>query len=144
MLRQSAQDARRSVVDLLSVRGSGLARERALRNTAGGKREFDEHAHLAFNARTIVERARHGARLLIRRRRERRRGQEDAQQLLTALLGEDPALLPLKRLILEKTEGNPFFMEEIVQELVEQGVLVRDAVGGSVTVQVVSNPPRVL
>ena len=35
----------------------------------------------------------------------------------------------LKQLILEKTEGTPFFMEEIVQELVEQGVLVRDAVG---------------
>ncbi len=35
----------------------------------------------------------------------------------------------LKHLILEKTEGTPFFMEEIVQELVEQGVLVRDGVG---------------
>ncbi len=30
---------------------------------------------------------------------------------------------PLQRLILEKTEGNPFFIEEIVQALVEQGVL---------------------
>ena len=29
----------------------------------------------------------------------------------------------LKQLILDKTEGTPFFMEEIVQELVEQGVL---------------------
>ncbi len=35
----------------------------------------------------------------------------------------------LKQLILEKTEGTPFFMEEVVQELFEQGVLVRDAVG---------------
>jgi tetratricopeptide (TPR) repeat protein len=34
----------------------------------------------------------------------------------------------LKRLILEKTEGTPFFMEEVVQELFEQGVLVRDGV----------------
>jgi class 3 adenylate cyclase/predicted ATPase len=32
----------------------------------------------------------------------------------------------LKQLILEKTEGTPFFMEEVVQELFEQGVLVRD------------------
>ena len=32
-------------------------------------------------------------------------------------------LSTLKQLILEKTEGTPFFMEEIVQELVEQGVL---------------------
>src|SRR5712692_6086076 len=53
-------------------------------------------------------------------------GQEDAQELLTALLGDDLALQPLKQFILAKTEGNPFFMEEIVQELVEQGVLVRD------------------
>jgi predicted ATPase len=32
----------------------------------------------------------------------------------------------LKRFILDKTEGNPFFMEEIVQALVEQGVLKRE------------------
>jgi predicted ATPase len=50
-------------------------------------------------------------------------GQEDAQELLTALLGNDPTFPPVKRFILEKTEGNPFFMEEIVQALVEQEVL---------------------
>ena len=50
-------------------------------------------------------------------------GQADAQELLSVLLGDDPALQPLKQLILEKTEGNPFFMEEIGQALVEQGVL---------------------
>src|SRR5260370_13108197 len=32
----------------------------------------------------------------------------------------------LKRLIIERTEGNPFFMEEIVQALSEDGVLVRN------------------
>ena len=37
--------------------------------------------------------------------------------------GRSP-LHDLKHLILEKTEGTPFFMEEIVQELVEQGVLL--------------------
>ena len=31
--------------------------------------------------------------------------------------------------ILEKTEGTPFFMEEVVQELFEQGVLIRTEVG---------------
>ena len=31
---------------------------------------------------------------------------------------------PLKRRILEQTEGNPFFMEEVVQTLVEEGCLV--------------------
>jgi predicted ATPase len=56
-------------------------------------------------------------------------GKEEAEELLTFLLGTDASLKALKPLILEKTEGTPFFMEEVVQELVEQGVLVRDAVG---------------
>jgi hypothetical protein len=49
-------------------------------------------------------------------------GKEEAQELLTALLGV--GLKPLKQLILEKTEGNPFFMEEVVQTLAEERVLV--------------------
>lgn len=53
-------------------------------------------------------------------------GQEDAQELLTTLPGNDTSLQLLKRIILEKTEGNPFFMEEIVQERLEERVLVRD------------------
>jgi class 3 adenylate cyclase/predicted ATPase len=56
-------------------------------------------------------------------------GNAEAHELLTALLGDGTALQPLKQIILEKTEGNPFFMEEIVQALVEEGVLVHDAVG---------------
>jgi class 3 adenylate cyclase/predicted ATPase len=60
-------------------------------------------------------------------------GQQEAAALLSALLDqqsekqEGDALQPLTRLILEKTEGNPFFMEEIVLELVEQGVLGQSA-----------------
>ncbi|MET3824095.1 putative ATPase [Burkholderia ambifaria] len=54
-------------------------------------------------------------------------GPSDAQGLLTALLGEDRSLVPLKQLILEKTEGNPFFMEEVVQTLVEEKSLLGDA-----------------
>jgi len=46
--------------------------------------------------------------------------------MLDALLGADASLQSLKRLIIERTEGNPFFMEEIVRALVEQGVLVRN------------------
>ena len=46
--------------------------------------------------------------------------------MLDALLGGDASLQSLKRLIIEKTQGNPFFMEEIVRALVEQGVLVRN------------------
>ena len=50
-------------------------------------------------------------------------GKEEAVELLTALVGEEEDLAPLKRLILEKTEGNPFFMEEVVQTLSEEGIL---------------------
>jgi class 3 adenylate cyclase/tetratricopeptide (TPR) repeat protein len=46
-----------------------------------------------------------------------------AEELLQALLGDDPSLVPLKRLLIERTEGNPFFLEESVRALVETGVL---------------------
>ena len=39
-------------------------------------------------------------------------------------LGDDPSLAPLTRLLIERTEGNPFFLEESVWTLVETGVLV--------------------
>ena len=51
-------------------------------------------------------------------------GPAEAQGLLTALLGDAPGLGPLKHLILQKTEGNPFFMEEVVQTLVEEKALL--------------------
>ncbi|WP_175856485.1 adenylate/guanylate cyclase domain-containing protein [Burkholderia anthina] len=54
-------------------------------------------------------------------------GPADARGLLAALLGEDRSLVPLKQLILEKTEGNPFFMEEVVQTLVEERSLLGEA-----------------
>ena len=53
-------------------------------------------------------------------------GGQSADEMLHALLGGDANLQSLKHLIIEKTEGNPFFMEEIVRALVEQGVLVRN------------------
>jgi class 3 adenylate cyclase/tetratricopeptide (TPR) repeat protein len=53
-------------------------------------------------------------------------GGQSADEMLHALLGSDTSLQYLKRLIIEKTQGNPFFMEEIVRALVEQGVLVRN------------------
>jgi class 3 adenylate cyclase/tetratricopeptide (TPR) repeat protein len=46
-----------------------------------------------------------------------------ASELLQALLGEDAELEPLKRLLVARTEGNPFFIEECVRALVETGVL---------------------
>ncbi len=46
-----------------------------------------------------------------------------AEELLEALVGNDPSLAPLKRLLTERTEGNPFFLEESVRTLVETKVL---------------------
>jgi predicted ATPase/class 3 adenylate cyclase len=53
-------------------------------------------------------------------------GKEGADEMLTALLGSEADLAPLKRIIIEKTEGNPFFMEETVQVLLDEGALVRN------------------
>jgi len=51
-------------------------------------------------------------------------GAASAAQLLDGLLGVNRSLEPLKRLLLDRTEGNPFFIEESVRTLVESGVLV--------------------
>jgi tetratricopeptide (TPR) repeat protein len=47
-----------------------------------------------------------------------------ADEFLQALLGDAPSLAPLKPLLIARTEGNPFFLEESVRTLVETGVLV--------------------
>jgi predicted ATPase/class 3 adenylate cyclase len=48
---------------------------------------------------------------------------ESAEELLAALLGSGPDLQPLRRLLIERTEGNPFFLEESIRTLVETKVL---------------------
>jgi class 3 adenylate cyclase/tetratricopeptide (TPR) repeat protein len=62
---------------------------------------------------------------------------DGAESLLDALLGPDPGLAPLKRLLAERTAGNPFFLEESIRALAEVGTLVgtRGAYrpGGSLT-----------
>jgi predicted ATPase len=47
-----------------------------------------------------------------------------ADELLQALMGIDPSLAALTPLLIARTEGNPFFLEESVQTLVETQVLV--------------------
>jgi len=51
----------------------------------------------------------------------------ESEELITNLLG-DRVKLPeaLRSAILRKTEGNPFFIEEVVRSLVADGTLVRD------------------
>jgi predicted ATPase/class 3 adenylate cyclase len=53
-------------------------------------------------------------------------GKESAEEMLSALLGDSSELVPLKRQIIERTQGTPFFMEEMVQALFEDGVLQRN------------------
>ena len=50
--------------------------------------------------------------------------QESARDLLDGLLGDDATVEPLETLLIERTGGNPFFMEECVRTLVETGALV--------------------
>jgi len=51
----------------------------------------------------------------------------NATELLGTLLGADASIRPLIALLIERTEGNPFFLEESVRTLVETGVLAGDA-----------------
>jgi class 3 adenylate cyclase/tetratricopeptide (TPR) repeat protein len=51
-------------------------------------------------------------------------GPEAADQLLRDLLGDDASLHGISDRIRQRTEGNPFFIEEVVQALVETGSLV--------------------
>jgi adenylate cyclase len=48
-------------------------------------------------------------------------GSSDTRELLRDIAGEDPSLDGLDEPIHERTSGNPFFVEEIVRELVEAG-----------------------
>ena len=52
---------------------------------------------------------------------------ESADEFLAALLGNDPSLEPLRKLLIERTEGNPFFLKESVRALVETRVLVGES-----------------
>jgi len=47
-----------------------------------------------------------------------------ARELLDALLGDAAGLEPLKQRLIDRTQGNPFFLEESVQTLVETRILV--------------------
>jgi class 3 adenylate cyclase len=55
-------------------------------------------------------------------------GKESADEMLSALLGDNEDLISLKQFIIERTEGTPFFIEEIVQVLFEDGLLQHNGV----------------
>jgi len=68
---------------------------------------------------------------------------ESAAALLDALLGEDASLAPLKQLLVRR--GNPFFLEESVQTLVETKALVGERGSYRLTqpIQAISVAPTV-
>ncbi len=52
--------------------------------------------------------------------------QIDSEQLVGSFLGPEDIPVKLGTQILERAEGNPFFLEEILRHLIDDGVLVRD------------------
>jgi tetratricopeptide (TPR) repeat protein len=68
----------------------------------------------------------------------------DGAAMLTFLLGDGVELDPLKRMVAERTGGNPFFIEEIVQALFEDGALVRNgSIKVTCSVSQIRLPPTV-
>jgi predicted ATPase len=60
-------------------------------------------------------------------------GKKSADEMLSAMLGDGVDMAQLKRVIIEKTDGNPFFMEESVQVLLDEGALVREGAAVKLT-----------
>jgi len=72
-------------------------------------------------------------------------GPDVADALLNRLLGNDPSTQSLKQLLMERTEGNPLFLEESVRSLVETGHLVgqREAYRLARPLEAMTVPPTV-
>src|SRR5215467_14670647 len=50
---------------------------------------------------------------------------EEARRMVQSHLGDHQALHELEQFVVAQSEGNPFFIEEMLQALFDQGVLVR-------------------
>ena len=51
--------------------------------------------------------------------------------MLAALFGMESISDEFNELIFHETEGNPFFIEEVVKSLIEQGQIYREGIAGS-------------
>jgi predicted ATPase/class 3 adenylate cyclase len=56
--------------------------------------------------------------------------QDNSQELISSLLTISDLPSSVRNLILQKAEGNPFFVEEVVRTLIDREVVVRDEDGG--------------
>ena len=59
--------------------------------------------------------------------------EEETVEMARAMLGTEALPPEVQRLVVQKAEGNPFFVEEVVKSLQELGVVRRDGAGYAVT-----------
>ena len=59
----------------------------------------------------------------------------DSSSLLEQLLGETKLPEEIWRTIMERSEGNPFYLEEVIRHLMEQDLIVQDEEGWRATVE---------
>jgi ABC-type oligopeptide transport system substrate-binding subunit len=59
----------------------------------------------------------------------RRLSESDSSSLLEQLLGETKLPEEIWRAIMERSEGNPFYLEEVIRHLMEQDLIVQDGKG---------------
>jgi len=59
---------------------------------------------------------------------------KDSNALVEALFAADDIPLDVRRMILEKSDGNPFFMEEVIRTLIDNDIVVQDADDGRLIV----------
>ena len=59
----------------------------------------------------------------------RRLSQDDSSSLLAQLLGETKLPEEIWRTIMERSEGNPFYLEEVIRHLIEQDLIIQDEQG---------------
>lgn len=53
-----------------------------------------------------------------------------SEQMIDQLIGPDVLPVKMRNLILDKAEGNPYYIEELIRSLIEQGVLAHDTSAG--------------
>jgi class 3 adenylate cyclase/tetratricopeptide (TPR) repeat protein len=63
----------------------------------------------------------------------------DTQEMLKSLLKAESIPSELRRFVLDKIEGNPFYLEEAINSLLESGMLARENGGWRVTRQLVES-----
>jgi oligopeptide transport system substrate-binding protein len=65
----------------------------------------------------------------------RRLSTDDSSSLLEQLLGETRLPDEILRTIMERSEGNPFYLEEVIRHLMETGLIVQDDEGWRATAE---------